>query len=454
MSVEAVVDASLLQRLLQSSESVFVKKLSNNDRDWAVFANKHQSGIYVPRSERDGGFFPSLAVKSRADPEAGEIWESEFPISWPQVGEADKKTRLVNYRQKGEETHLTRLPKQAFSMLSPGSYLIIGRETVEAKTRYGALTIDSNSDDALFLEDALSLPVDFQAVVRVPERQRDQIRDQLLDFAELAIAAWKRGELAAFAARNAEMPDTATLAEMARQQYLADHNLRELNPFELSAPGDVVRKISREIELEIFRRFQLQSGAVALVRLIAGDQSAGISAATIVRRLIERVRDVDALMLSASQQRRSRAGYSFEHHIEAMLTAGRVPFQKQVIIEAKKRPDFILPSLKHLRGLYPGDAAGLILSAKTTLRERWKQVQREKGAQELFLATVDEKIASNAIEDMADLGIKLVVPESLKSRDTNAGKGTEYGRHENVLSFSTFFRDVLRDQRMPLWRSI
>ena len=79
-------------------------------------------------------------------------------------------------------------------------------------------------------------------------------------------------------------------------------------------------------------------------------------------------------------------------------------------------------------------AVGIILSAKTTLRERWKQVEREMGAGQLFLATVDETIAGNAITEMAGMGIHLVVPEKLKK-----SKETEYDGHKNVLSFRDFF---------------
>lgn len=152
-------------------------------------------------------------------------------------------------------------------------------------------------------------------------------------------------------------------------------------------------------------------------------------------------------MLSASQQRKSRAGYSFEHHIEAMLVAGGIPFARQVVMDAKKRPDFVLPTLKHLRKPPEGAAPGLILSAKTTLRERWKQVQRELAEGRLFLATVDQSIAANAIEDMRALEIVLVVPESLKS-STN----TEYVRHDNVVSFRDFFEDTLAKRSLASWR--
>ena len=64
---------------------------------------------------------------------------------------------------------------------------------------------------------------------------------------------------------------------------------------------------------------------------------------------------------------------------------------------------------------------------------------------ELFLGTVDENIAANAIEEMASIGINLVVPENLKK-----SKETEYDRHKNVLSFKTFFGTVVR-KRMASW---
>lgn len=68
------------------------------------------------------------------------------------------------------------------------------------------------------------------------------------------------------------------------------------------------------------------------------------------------------------------------------------------------------------------------------------------GGSDLFLATVDETIAANAIEDMASMNITLVVPESLKS-----SKSTEYVRHANVVDFASFFGSELRTIRMPAW---
>ena len=204
-------------------------------------------------------------------------------------------------------------------------------------------------------------------------------------------------------------------------------------------------EISRAIEWDMFRSYQLRERAVGLVRIVLGDVPGRPTITNVIHALVDRLPEIDRYMLSAGQQRKARAGVSFEHHIERMLLDGKVPFRKQVVIQARKRPDFILPSFAHLTNPPRGKPKGLILSAKTTLRERWKQVEREMHGRELFLGTVDENIAANAIEEMASMGIKLVVPEHLKK-----SKETEYDRHTNVLSFKTFFESVV-SRRMASW---
>jgi len=438
-------NASLLADLLRSAERVLVKKLSNNDRDWASLKNKHQAGVYMPPAQRDSGFFPPLASKQRASGGA-EIRECFFRTEWPQVGET-RETRLVHYTSKGPETHITGLPKAAFATLSPASLLVMGRYNSDGGVIFRCLTIDSNSEDALTLADVFGLDADFVIGMFDPMARFEAERERVLSFVEQAIAAWTAGEIVGFAAGNAVMPPTATLAIMAREKYLADNGLEKLDPFALDRPGDAIRTISRTVEWELFREYQRRERAIMLVRAILGDHPAEVTSAWVIRSLIDNIGQVDALMLSASQQRKSRAGYSFEHQIEAMLLDGRLPFEKQVVMDAKKRPDFILPSLRQLMKPRGGSAPGLILSAKTTLRERWKQVQREMADGDLFLATVDESIAANAIEDMATLGITLVVPESLKT-----STDTEYVRHQNVFGFKDFFEEELAGKRLASWR--
>jgi hypothetical protein len=435
--------SGLLIQMLNSAQTVLVKKLSKNDRDWAQLPNKHQGGVYIPVEQRDGGFFPPLQLKDR-EPGEDDIFEAFFTTEWPQFGE-QKKTRLVNYRSKGEETHMTRVPKAAFSELPPASFLVMEKIGEREAQVFRCLTVDSTSDAAMMLVDALQLQPDFLIGEKRPAEARKIEQDIILTFAEEVVAAWMAGSIAAFAIDRTAMPETLALAGMAREAFFKKHSLKHLNPFEMPTPGDALREISRSIEWDLFREFQLRERAVELVRIILGDEPGSINISAVIRSLVDHLPDVDRLMLSASQQRKARAGQSFEHHIECMLADGAVPFRKQVVIQARKRPDFVLPSLAHLNKTPEGKAKGLILSAKTTLRERWKQVEREMHGSELFLATVDENIAANAIEEMSSMGIHLVVPEQLKKSDE-----TEYDRHKNVLSFSDFFNSELRS-RMVSW---
>lgn len=431
----------LLSAILDGSDALFVKKLSLNDRDWARLPNKHQAGVYVPPPDRDSGFFPPLTAKPREKADADEIREVFFEIDWIGVG-VPKKARLVHYTSKGPETHLTGLPKPAFRELAPASLLVIGRRD----GKYRALTVDSESVDCDLLGDVLSLPPDFRSGVIALEAVKREREEKTLTFIEEVVKAYFDGSIAALAGKYSTMPATADLAAAARSRYMADNGLAKLDPFAMARPGDAIRAISRGVEYEIFKDLQMRGRALELVRLILGDDPKALTFEKALRAIVVEFPKIDALLLSAAQQRKSRAGYSFEHHIEAMLIDGGIPFQKQVVIEAKKRPDFILPSLALYSEAGRTDKEALVLSAKTTLRERWKQVGQEMKNCDLYLATVDENIAGNAIEDMASQGISLVVPESLKNSDT-----TEYKKQSNVLSFQAFFAQEIGAERWPLW---
>lgn len=439
--------AALLSDLLTRAERVLVKKLSNNDRDWARLANKHQAGVYIPAEQRDGGFFPALEVKPRREADAAEIREAWFGALWPQTsgGRRLRRTRIVHYTSKGPETHLTGVPRECFDRLLPASFLVIGRYRRDGATLWECLTIDSASDEAEMLRNRLDIAPDFLIGEFDPAALRVREQDRVLVFAEELIMAWKSGGIASFSRSHAALPTTTELATRARALYIKRHGYARLDPFVMARPGDALRDISRSIEWEMFRDFQRQERAVALIRILLGDEPREMTTSQIIRQLICELPGIDALMLSASQQRKSRAGYSYEHHIEAMLVAGGIPFEKQVTIEAGKRPDFVLPGLAFLRSGRPEAASGLILSAKTTLRERWKQVEREKAGRNLYLTTVDENIAANVIEDMASFGAHLVIPESLM--DTRV---TEYAGHANVLTFHRFCHEIIRPA-MQAW---
>ncbi|EKZ97622.1 restriction endonuclease EcoRII, partial [Cupriavidus sp. HMR-1] len=245
---------------IDSSEAIFVKKLSLNDRDWSRLPNKHQAGVYVPPSERDSGFFPPLVTKRREKPDADEIRETFFEIEWIGIN-VKKQARLAHYTSKRAETHLTRLPKAAFCDLAPASFLVIGRRGADA---YRAVTIDSESDDCDLLGDLLSLPPDFRSGVFALEALRRKREEKELTFIEEVVKAFFAGTIDTLAAKYASMPATAALAATARARYMADNGLKSLDPYSMARPGDAIRAISRGVEYEIFKEFQMRARAVCI----------------------------------------------------------------------------------------------------------------------------------------------------------------------------------------------
>ena len=433
---------------VEGADRVYVKKLALNDWQWSEVANKHQAGVYIPFQDRDSGFFPKLSEKPRQT--GAPIHEIYFDIHWPEV-DVTQSARLVNYRSKGEETHLTNVPKGPFAGIAPASYLVIAhRRSAEGKPYYQAVVVDSASDECAAMVDLFEITAEFRSGLFTPKAAVQSYQDRILQFLDEASSAFRSGRLEQFSRPYASMPAPGSLAKQAREVYIKRHGaVSGFNPFVLPAPGDVVLEISRNIEHELFREYELRHRSLALVRLLVGQDPKTASLETTFRRIILEFPAIDKILLSAAQQRKSRAGYSFEHHIRQLLIDGGVPHEIQVVIEAKKRPDFVLPTFALYGDKNRPRRDALVLSAKTTLRERWKQVQGEIKNCDLYLATVDENIAVNAIEDMCAQGIKLVVPESLKNSSITA-----YKNQANVMSFKTFFMNDIKRDRFPVWLSM
>jgi len=440
-----IADGDLLSQLLEVADRVFIKKLSNNDRDWASNPNKHQSGPYIPMEPLVREFFPPLERMEREDAEAAPILETLFETVWPQINESPRISRLVNYTSKGAETHMTRVPKALFKSLLPASFLVVARIGEPKSRTYQCMTVDSDSQEAALLRDVFDIGLDFVAGVFEPRTVQDAQRDELWLFFKAALEAWNKGRFSDFVLEHGRVPSTAELALEARRRFLKERHRKSLNPFASDTPGDDLREISRKIEWDIFREAQRKERSLQLVRLVLGDKKRDISASDIIQQLIFDFPKIDALLLSASQQRKSRAGRSYEHHIAAMLKSGKVPFQMQAVLDATKRADFVLPSLRFIKSERDSASSGLILSAKTTLRERWKQVLQEMGQHRLFLTTLDENVPGSTIEDMASFNAYLVIPESLR-----VSKQTEYEGHANVLTFKTFCEQFI-GPRLDTW---
>lgn len=416
------------------SQQILIKKLSRNDCSWADDPGKHQAGFYVPASIQQSGFLPEL---SNTNPDKPHILDALYTTFWPASGEL-KESALKHYTNKGTEFHCTRVPKEQFAGLSPASLLVGGKlATPVGAASHWFVVVDSTSQEAEILETVFSLDADFHFGLFSPEILASAMSEEEKLIAELN-EALRAGTLDKYVAKQ-RMPDPAELARQAQEIWLRESGTSRMSPFEMPAPGDVVMRISRDLEFKLYKQAELRQRAsqMAGILLQGGD---------VVASLVRGFGALDQLFLSAAQTRKSRAGLSFEHHVKRLLVDGRIKHEAQVAFGAR-RPDFVLPDVASLNDKKKTEA--LILSLKTTLRERWKQLGLERKHGAVFLATVDDRVSTPAIEEMARNDIVLVVPESLKK-----SKEAVYESEEKVITFRQFFDDEVKAKRPSLILSL
>lgn len=127
------------------------------------------------------------------------------------------------------------------------------------------------------------------------------------------------------------------------------------------------------------------------------------------------------LSLSNTQSRRSRAGKTFETLLEAGLDVFGVPFDSQGKLGKAnfqkgglgKKVDLVVPSIE---GYIHSRTKCAIVTAKTTLRERWQEVVEElqrSGVPHIYLATLDDSIALDKVATVRQHNITLVVKKSV-----------------------------------------
>jgi len=421
------------------SQRIFIKKLSRNDTSWADSAkNGHQNGFFIPRPVAESDFFPQL---KNSNPEKPHIFDAEYPTFWPASGEVKVSTiKYFSVRNPGKanakpryEWQHTGMPKEQFQGLSPASLLLVGKlKQAVSDATYWFTVVDSVSEEAEIIETAFELDADFHfglfdpALLLAPASATEQL------IAELAEAIKDR-TLEQFIKKQT-LPTPKTLATQAQAKWLNENGMGDMNPFSVAKPGDAVMRISRDIEYTIYKLAELRFRAAQVARILlhgGGDP---------VANLVRGFPDLNSIFLSAAQTRKSRAGLSFEHHVERLFKDGRIRYEPQAVFGGR-RPDFVLPDVKVLNA--KGDA--VIVSLKTTLRERWKQLAMEKPFGAIFLATVDDRVSGEAIDEMDRNAISLVVPESLKK-----AKESAYEDYSNVITFRQFFDDEVTAKRPSL----
>ncbi len=132
----------------------------------------------------------------------------------------------------------------------------------------------------------------------------------------------------------------------------------------------------------------------------------------IVERGFRSIDEFVSVANSITNRRRSRAGRSFENHIRFTLRDAEIPFEHQPDVDG--RPDFIIPSAAPYNDYdYPVDRL-FVIGAKTTSRERWRQLLDEgRRVRSKYFMTLQPNMSNRQFDAIVDADVRLVVPESL-----------------------------------------
>ncbi len=145
------------------------------------------------------------------------------------------------------------------------------------------------------------------------------------------------------------------------------------------------------------------------------------------------------LSLSTTQSRRSRAGTTFEHLVEAFFDCLGYPYGTQEHIGQEqfktlglgKKVDLVVPSAY---AYSQNRSKCAVVTMKTTLRERWQEVAEElsrTNVPHIYLLTLDRAVTRNVVTTMKEYNITLVVYEEVRQ--------AKFADMMTVMSLQKFF---------------
>ena len=146
--------------------------------------------------------------------------------------------------------------------------------------------------------------------------------------------------------------------------------------------------------------------------------------------------------LSTTNSRRARSGRTFEIIIQILCEdVFGYPVITQALVGRPnwnnnnlKKIDFLIPDLKTYKS---NRTNALLISTKTSLKERWEQIVSElviSRAPQIYLCTLDKNINEGLIQNISEHNITLVLLKKQQEK---------FKSHSNVISFENLFNSVI-----------
>lgn len=148
--------------------------------------------------------------------------------------------------------------------------------------------------------------------------------------------------------------------------------------------------------------------------------------------------------LSVQNRRKARVGHAFEDHIRNLFKKHSLKFErgsKALVTENNARPDFLFPSFNAYHDKNFPTERLIMLGAKTSCKDRWRQILSEAARiKSKHLITMEAAISESQTNEMFAHELRLVIPASIHPTFNP-------GQRAQLLDVSSFIEMVKSSQK-------
>ncbi len=348
---------------IESSSAAFYRYITANDTGTT---GAHQAGFYIPKCA-SSLLFDTPGIR-------GENKDKLVTIKWQ--NDFETRSRFIYYgKGTRNEYRITRFGRDFpfFADDNIGDLLIIAKKDTN---EYHGFVLHTDEDIDGFLAYFNLAPSSSNKLIEI-----DRAIDPKAEIDHL----YKK-----FTSGHTSFPETKIMAKGARDCYNQAYSIS--NQYLLDKPDDILLQWI-DSEYALFRSFEEKLYAHICSTPFANIESFIKTANEVLNR------------------RKARAGKSLEHHLSQIFQTNELVFEAQAVTENNKQPDFLFPNATCYHNiLFPAEDL-TILGAKTTCKDRWRQIVTEADRVDVkYLFTLQQGISKNQLQEMKDANVKLVVP--------------------------------------------
>jgi type II restriction enzyme len=353
-----IVDKAILDCI--NHEYVFAKFIAAND---AGATGSHQSGFYIPHN--------SWRILFDTQGKKGENKDRRVKIRWQDDFETE--SRFIYYgRKTRNEYRITRFGRR-FPFLRPefvGDLFVLVKVDEDY---YHGYIIQGDDDIETFFSSVGISASQTNRLIRSPAEPDSErtLEDLFREF---------------ISNLDVDFPETSVISSKSREFFNAVNRGKRFDPDNMLLGWlDTEYSLFKAIENDRYKH--------------------------IISKPFSSVDELIEYANTLMNRRKSRAGKSLEHHLAEMFLNHNLEFETQVETEGKNKADFIFPGGKAYHDSdYPSRKL-VFLGAKTTCKDRWRQILEEADRiEEKHLFTLQQGISENQLTQMYEKKITLVVP--------------------------------------------